>query len=74
MSPSLKSFARQKYEKQRFHGATENTKQHLRRFAYVQQFQMMGLGSMGRIIAGFAFSCSHNFRHKFPCRCCDSFL
>ena len=50
----IKSFARQKYEKQRFHGATENTKQHLRRFAYVQQFQMMGLGSMGRIIAGFA--------------------
>ncbi len=54
-APIIKSFARINYEEKRFHTATENTRQHLRRFARIQLWQINALGFMHRVITGFAF-------------------
>lgn len=54
-APVIKSFARLGYERERFHHATENTREHLRRFARIQQWQINALGVMHRSITAFAF-------------------
>lgn len=53
-APVIKSFAHLQHEKQRFHAATQNTREHLRKFASIQQWQINALGIMHRIITSFA--------------------
>lgn len=53
-APVIKSFAHLRHEKQRFHKATQNTREHLRKFASIQQWQINALGIMHRIITSFA--------------------
>jgi ATP-binding cassette, subfamily B, bacterial len=47
----IKSFARTRYEEQRFASATEDTRRHLRVFMLAHQKQMSTLGVMNRIIS-----------------------
>jgi ATP-binding cassette subfamily B protein len=51
---TVKSFARSSYENKRFHTATQNTRNHLRRFAHIQQIQINVLGILMRFISVFA--------------------
>ncbi|MCA9327546.1 ABC transporter ATP-binding protein, partial [Candidatus Saccharibacteria bacterium] len=51
----VKSFARSKYEMERFHTATSTTRRYLKRFAIAHQWQMNTQGLMSRVISSFAF-------------------
>lgn len=51
----IKSFARQAYEEDTFHAATQNTRTHLRRFARIHQIQINSLGVLHRLLTAFAF-------------------
>lgn len=53
---NVKSFARQGYEEKRFHEATENTRQHLMRFAGVHRMQMNYLGALTRSISALSLA------------------
>ncbi len=48
----IKSFARQSYEVDRFHKATDTTRRYVRQFARAHQRQMNIMGVMNRIIIG----------------------
>jgi ATP-binding cassette subfamily B protein len=51
---TIKSFAQNRYETERFHKATSNTKNHMKEFAKLHQRQMNRLGFMNRAISAAA--------------------
>ena len=53
---TIKSYARGKYERQRFHKATGETQNQLHNFARTHRLQMNRLGFLNRIISGLALA------------------
>lgn len=51
---AIKSFARGRYERERFHSATSKTRDRLRSFARLHQLQMLSLGFFSRIMSALA--------------------
>jgi ATP-binding cassette subfamily B protein len=51
---AIKSFARGHHERERFHTATDNTRQKTRAFARMHQLQMLSLASLNRTMSGLA--------------------
>ncbi len=51
---AIKSFARERYEQQRFHGATTNTRHKQHRLSTAHQWQMVKLGGSTRVMSWLA--------------------